>query len=54
MRAMHNPWGIAALVISVVLVLLLVVSAIATLFALALFLVRRSRWVGPVSIIRST
>ncbi|HMC89512.1 MAG TPA: hypothetical protein VKI17_08185 [Gemmataceae bacterium] len=47
MRAMHNPWGIAALVISVVLVLLLAVSAIATLFALALFLVRRSRWIGP-------
>ena len=43
MRAMHNPWGIAAIVISVVLVLLLVVSAIAALFALALFLVRRSR-----------
>jgi len=46
MRAMHNPWGIAAIVISVVLVWLLVVSASAALCALALFLVRRSRWPG--------
>jgi hypothetical protein len=46
---MANPWGITFVVIAVVLTLLLEVSTIAVLLALALFLVRRSHWKGPVA-----
>jgi hypothetical protein len=49
MRVMASPWGITFGVIVAVLTLLLEVSAIAALLALALFLVRRSRWTGPAA-----
>jgi hypothetical protein len=47
MRAMQSPWGIALIVIAAVLAGLFVLSASAALFALAGFLVRRSRPVTP-------
>ena len=43
MRAMQSPWGIAWVVIAAVLSELLLLSAIVALFALAIFLVRKSR-----------
>jgi hypothetical protein len=47
MRVMQSPWGIALVVVTAVLVELLVLSAAAALFALAIFLVRKSRPVVP-------
>jgi hypothetical protein len=50
MRAMQSPWGSALMVIGAILIELLVVSAITALFALAVFLIRRSRLSWPVAV----
>ena len=47
MRAMQSPWGIAWVVVSAVLADLVLLSATAALFALAVFLLRKSRPVAP-------
>jgi hypothetical protein len=44
---MQSPWGIAWVVAAAVLTLLLLLSGIVALFALAFFLVRRSRPIVP-------
>jgi hypothetical protein len=49
MRAMQTPWGKGLAVIGALLGLLLVIGVISTLFALSLFLVRRSRVVAPIA-----
>jgi hypothetical protein len=49
MRVMQSPWGIALMVVAAVLAGLFVLSATAALFALAVFLVRRSRAVTPAA-----
>jgi hypothetical protein len=49
MRAMQEPWGKALAVTGAILVLLLLLALLAVLTGLTLFLVRRSRWKGPVS-----
>ncbi len=46
MRVMQNPWGATLMVIGGILGLLLLISFILLLLALALFFVRRSR-AGP-------
>jgi len=49
MRLMQSPWGMALAVVAGVLAVLLLVSAISALFALTVFLVRRSRWPAPMT-----
>lgn len=48
MRAMQSPWGIAGVALAAVLTGLFVLSATAALFAVAIFLVRKSRPVAPL------
>jgi hypothetical protein len=52
MRVMRSPWGMALAVVAGVLTLLLIVSAISALFALTGFLVHRSRWPAPTTVLR--
>jgi hypothetical protein len=43
MRVMQHPWGLAAMATTGALLALLTISLMATFFALAVFLVRKSR-----------